>query len=70
MKEINGLLESVVSPVSHVQHTSEPAMMELPKQAVRKREKGLYIYLKALIENIFSFGQTANGLLLGGVACN
>jgi|GEM_PF-1390535 len=69
LKDLNRILEDAVSPVlinngfQLIENQSNKDI--LPSQVITLRKDGLYINRKELIEDIFSFGQIGNGLLVG-----
>jgi DNA replication protein DnaC len=67
LKAINKFLEAEMTPV-RLANTEDDISesIKLPLPQVQKRNTGLYIHRRSLIEAIFSFGQIANGLLVGG----
>lgn len=68
LKDLNKILEDAVSPVSisnGFQFLEDTSKQLLKPQPATLKKDGLYIYRKELIENIFTFAQISNGLLVG-----
>ncbi|MBN8857706.1 MAG: SMEK domain-containing protein [Sphingobacteriales bacterium] len=70
LKKLNQIFQDATSPIfinsTFPEMESRTKVEALPVQPVSINKKGIFIERKALIENIFSFGQTANGILTGG----
>jgi len=67
LKVLNEIVEAEIRPVliNPANPINETQNYILPKQSVLINKTGIYIERKELIENIFSFAQNANGLLVG-----
>jgi hypothetical protein len=66
LKEINEFLEIELSPVPIGAVRPKDIIPVPEKPVIKKRGTGLYINRNKLIKEIFSFGQIANGLIIGG----
>ncbi|WP_153797821.1 ATP-binding protein [Foetidibacter luteolus] len=70
LKPLNQILEEATEPVlvnSTYPVTEKPESNEtIPAQAISINNSGIYIRRMSLIEDIFSFAQIANGILIGG----
>ncbi len=70
LRTLNEIIEQATAPV--LLNSTYPAINNLesntllPKQTITRNNKGIYINRRTLVENIFSFGQIANGLIVGG----
>lgn len=70
LRPLNKIIEEATAPV--VLNSAYPVIDKvesreiLPVQPVSTNKNGIYIDRKTLIENIFSFAQIANGLIVGG----
>lgn len=64
--ELNELLQAELTPVGIVTKLNEESETStFLMQSAKKRSKGVYIKRDVLLEEIFSFGQKANGIIVG-----
>lgn len=63
-KEINEILEEMLLPT--IVGSSKNISIKLPKQKIMPLSKGIYVDRSRLVEDLFSFVQDDNGLLIGG----
>lgn len=62
--EINEILEEMLLPTMVKSSKSIP--IKLPEQKIRPHSKGIYVDRSRLVEDLFSFIQKDNGLVIGG----
>jgi uncharacterized protein (DUF1778 family) len=68
LQHLNEVLEAEMSPVllRSGAECKARSVQPLPAPVIKLRPSGVYINRKALVEEIFSFGQITHGLLVGG----
>jgi len=64
LREINEILEETLLPT--IVGSRKNISIEFPKQKIKPLSKGIYVDRSRLIEDLFSFVQVDNGLLIGG----
>lgn len=70
LRTLNEIIEQATAPVllnsTYPTINNPESKVVLPAQTITRNKKGIYIDRRALVENVFSFAQIANGLIVGG----